>query len=256
MLNAEKFFVKSNALKAGVDFSMLDYVRTLVRYTELTNVEAQFKEYKEAMEGAHPGIDVMVCPETTVLETLKEDANNFLKLRKEILALREELAGFTVTMDMVTALCPVDKVHITLMSHAIYSKVLLDEDLFDPDKGGVDFSKSISIFFEKGTITGELKDSLKATFNKILNVEGDYFYAVKPAKSDFEKSDMIHFLSRFSGKAKRDSKRNKLTKELVWGDYKYRTKTDLLTQRRAFTEFCAVVLDNASKHSVNKEETK
>ena len=251
MLSSEKFYVRSNAMKANAGISILDYVKTLVRHTELSKAEDKIADAKKMIEEAHADVDPMTCADAIVIEVLKNDADDFIKGRKEVIALRSECAE-CISLENVTSLCPTDRVHITLMAHAIYSGVLLDAELFDPEKGGVDFTKAISLFFKNGTVSSNLKDNMKTIFNKILGTEGDYFYAVKPKKSDFDKSDIMHFLSRFSGKARRSS--TKKDGVINWGDYKYRTKTDKNTQRRAFTEFCAVVLDNASKHSVVKPD--
>lgn len=252
MLNSEKFYSKTNALK-DTTFDFAGHVRTLVRNNELSRMQDKksFKDGKKALEDAHADIDVMTCDASIINQTLGNDAGQFIKDREEIIALKDEIATL-LPIDNVTALCPTDRVHITLMAHAIYSGVLLDAELFDPEKGGVDFTKAISLFFKNGTVSSDLKDNMKTIFNKILGTEGDYFYAVKPKKSDFNKSDIMHFLSRFSAKARRSS--TKKNGVINWGDYKYRTKTDKNTQCRAFTEFCAVVLDNASKHSVVKPD--
>lgn len=78
----------------------------------------------------------------------------------------------------MTALCPTDRVHITLMAHAIYKNVQLDADIFDTEKGGVDISKAVQAYYNKGSMK-DLKDALRPVFNKLIGSEGDHFYGIK-----------------------------------------------------------------------------
>lgn len=256
MLNSEKFFVRSNALKNADSFSMLDYVTSLVRNTELSRMQDKksFKDGKETLEKDHPGIDIMTCDETLIYQSLKNDAGQFIKDRKEISDLTNECAS-CIPLENVTSLTITDRVHITLMAHAIYKNVLLDADIFDTEKGGVDISKSIKKYYTSGNMK-DLKDDLRPVFNKLLGTEGEHFYAVKTKKSDFTEKDLRNFVAAFGGVAKRDSKKS--GKEVVFGNYDYIDKSaNKKVQIAAFTTLCAVVLDNASKHEVVKpEETK
>lgn len=254
MIKSEKFYVHSDALK-NKDFSMLDYVTALVRNTELSNVQNRktWKDAKKALEAAHANIDVMECEDAVVIETLKNDAGQFLKDRLEIKALKEECTT-CIPMDKITSLCLTDRVHVTLMAHAIYKSVVLDADIFDTEKGGVDISKAIQAYYNKGSMK-DLKDALRPVFNKLLGTEGDHFYAVKTKKSDFAEKDLRHFLASFGGDAKRETSTK--GKETVFSNYDYIDKSDnKKVQISAFTRLCEVVLDNASKHSVIKSNTK
>lgn len=257
MLNTEKIFVRSNCLKSAdsSSFSVLDYVTCLIRHTESEKAsnKASYKSGKEALEEAHADIDVLTATEDVVRPILKEDTDAWLKDRDEVVALKEAVRQ-CIPFERVTSLAPADLVHITLIAHTSYSGVLLNADLFDPDKDGVDFSKAVNMFYQRGQVNSDVKDLLKKTLTKVLGSEGEYFYGVAPKKTDFDKEDVMHFLARFSKRASRSYSKNKKTKVITWGDFKYQTKTDMETQRRAFTEFCAVVLDNASKHSVLKPE--
>ena len=254
MLNAEKFnSIKTNALK-NKEFSIYDHVKTLVRHTEMNKALDKLSDAKQALEEAHAGIDYLTIDSETARKTLKEDTDDFIKNRKEYLDLKEECEKNCISIEKVTSLHQTDKVHIVLMAHTVYSGCLLSETLFDPEQGGTDFSSSIDYYFKKATVNAELKNKLCLVFKLILGEDGDYFYGIKPKKSDFEKSDIIHFLSRFSARARKNKITSKKDKTVTWSDFKYRTKTDRETQRRAFTEFCAVVLDNADKHIVVKPE--
>ena len=257
MLNTERIFVKTNCLKSAdsSSFSVIDYVTCLIRHTESEKAsnKASYKSGKEALEEAHADIDVLTATEDVVRPILKEDTDAWLKDRDEVVALKEAVRQ-CIPFERVTSLAPADLVHITLIAHMCYSGVLLNPDLFDPDKDGVDFSKAVNMFYQRGQVNSDVKDLLKKTLTKVLGSEGEYFYGVAPKKTDFDKEDVMHFLARFSKRASRSYSKNKKTKVITWGDFKYQTKTDKETQRRAFTEFCAVVLDNASKHSVLKPE--
>lgn len=252
MIKTEKFYVQSNALKDNA-FSMIDYVTALVRNTELSRMQDKksFKDGKATIEKDHADIDVMTCEESIINVSLGNDAGQFIKDRAEIKALQEECAN-CLPMDKVASLCLTDHVHVMLMAHAIYKNVVLDADIFDTEKGGVDISKAIQAYYNKGSMK-DLKDALRPVFNKLLGSEGDYFYAVKTSRADFEEKDLRNFLASFGGTAKRET--TKKGKNVIFGNYNYVDKSgNKKVQIAAFTTLCAVVLDNAKKHSVIKPE--
>lgn len=265
MLKSEKFYSKTNALK-DTNFDFAGYVRTLVRTTELSRMQDKksFKDGKKAIEDAHAHIDVLTCEESIINTVLGVDAGQFIKDRNEVVALKEEVASLPISIEHVTALCPTDKVHITLMAHAIYKNVQLDADIFDTEKGGVDISKAVQAYYNKGSIK-DLKDALRPVFNKLIGSEGDYFYGIKTKKSDFTEKDLRNFLASFGGSAKREQVKSKKdgVETITFKDFNYTDKSgNKKVQISAFTTLCAVVLDNASKHDVikpeeeKKEETK
>lgn len=253
MLNTEKIYVKTYALK-DESFDVYAHVKSLIRNTELKLIEEKIADEKHQIEESYVDVNALTCDETLIRQVLKESTDDFIKNRKEVLALRDECAN-CLPLENVTSLTQTDRIHIILLAHMIYPKVVLDADFFDPEKeNSVDFTKSVNAFFKNGAVNSELKSNMQACFSRLLGAEGEYFYGLKPKKSDFEKSDIIHFLTRFSARAKRTCTKDKQTKALTWGDYKYRTKTDKKKQQTAFTEFCAVIVDNASKHIVIKPE--
>ena len=259
MLKTEKFYSKTNALK-DTNFDFAGYVRTLVRNTELARMQDKksFKDGKKALEDAHVDIDVMTCDVKIINEVLGVDAGQFIKDREEIIALKEEIASLPITIDKVTALCPTDRVHITLMAHAIYKSVQLDIDIFDTEKGGVDISKAVQAYYSKGSMK-DLKDALRPVFNKLIGSEGDYFYGIKTKKSDFTDKDLRNFLAPFGGSAKRQQTKSKKdgVETIIFKDFNYTDKSgNKKVQISAFTTLCAIVLDNASKHEVIKPEEK
>lgn len=257
MLSTELFYVKSDALK-NRNFDMLEHVKTLIRHTELDNAmnKKAFKDGKKALEKDHADINVMECEETVIRASLGNDSDEFIKARKEIIALRKECDSL-LPLENVTSLCLTDKVHITLMAHAIYNRVLLPSDIFDTKQGGIDISKAIQKYYNNGTIK-DLKDALRPVFNKLIGTEGDHFYGIKTKKSDFTDKDLRNFFATFGGSAKREKNKSKDKngKEiLIFKDFNYVDKSEnKKTQLAAFTTFCAVVLDNASKHEVIKPE--
>lgn len=256
MLKADKFVVKSDALKVETGFCMMDYVRSLVRNTELTKAmdKKSFKDGKKAIESAHAEIDPMTCNETVIYEVLKTDGGQFIKDRNEVLALRSEVAD-CIPLDKVTSLCPNDRVHVTLMAHEIYKTVQLDPDIFNSEKGGIDISKCIKMYYSKGSLK-DLKNNLTAVFNKLLGSEGDYFHGIKIRKSSFEDIDLRNFLANFGGMAKKSETKgkDKAGQDVkIYGDFNYIDKSEnRKVQIAAFTTLCAVILDNASKHEVIK----
>ena len=203
MLKSEKFYSKTNSLK-DTNFDFAGYVKTLVRNKELSRMQDKisFKDGKKALEDAHADIDVLTCDASIINQTLGNDAGQFIKDREEIIALKDEIATL-LPIDNVTALCPTDRVHITLMAHAIYKNVQLDADIFDTEKGGIDISKAVQAYYNKGSMK-DLKDALRPVFNKLIGSEGDHFYGIKTKKSDFTDKDLRNFLATFGGSAKRE----------------------------------------------------
>lgn len=254
MLNSNMFYVRSNAVKNEKAIDFFELTRSLVRNTELANAlkKTAFTKGKKALQEDHVDIDIMTVDESMARATLGKDTDEFLKARQEILDLREE-CGKCLPLEQVTSLCLTDRVHITLMAHAIYKNVKLNTDIFDPEKGGVDISKAINEVYSNGSIK-KLKEVLRPVFNKLLGSEGDYFYAIKTKRSDFDDKDLRCFASAFSGgNAKREYKKKK--DSIEFGDYNFILKSENRdTQIMAFTTLCAVVLDNADKHTVIKPE--
>lgn len=254
MLSTERIFVKEHmATLKDKDFHAYDYVKTLVRHKELEKAldKKSYKDGKKALEDAHPNINVLTCDKSIINTTLSVDAGQFIKDREEVIALRAECDD-CLPLDMVTSMCPVDRVHITLMAHAVYKSVLLDNDIFDIEKGGVDIAPVIKKYFASGQLKG-VKDSLRPVFNKLLGSDGQYFYGIKTKKSDFEESDLRNFVSAFGASARRESKKVKKNGETitVYSDFNYVDKSDnKKLQVSAFTDLCTVVLDNAKKHTV------
>lgn len=256
MLNSEKFFLRSNNLK-DKNFVMRDYVVSMVRHKELEvalNNKA-FKDGKKILENNHAAIDVLTCEESIIHSELKLDAGDFIKRRDEVIALKAECET-CISMDKVTSLCLTDRVNITLMAHMIYKAIVLDSDIFNTEKDGIDIAPAVKAYYAKGSLK-DLKDALRPIFNKLVGSEGDYFYAIKTKKSDFCESDLRNFLASFGGDAKQQTtktKKNGITTE-TYNGYNYVDKSEnKKTQISAFTTLCAVVLDNASKHDVVKTE--
>ena len=257
MLKSEKFYSKTNSLK-DTTFDFAGHVRTLVRNTELSRMQDKksFKDGKKALEDLHADIDVMTCDASIINQTLGNDAGQFIKDREEIITLKDEIATL-LPIDNVTALCPTDRVHITLMAHAIYKNVQLDADIFDTEKGGIDISKAVQAYYNKGSMK-DLKDALRPVFNKLIGSEGDHFYGIKTKKSDFTDKDLRNFLATFGGSAKREQSKSKKdgVEVIAFKDFNYTDKSsNKKVQIAAFTTLCAVVLDNTSKHEVIKTET-
>jgi hypothetical protein len=256
MLETTKMYIKETSLK-NKNFNTFKHVETLIRNKELEKALAKksFRDGKTILEDDHTDIDVLTCSESVIKTSLGNDAGQFIKDRDEIIALQNEVDK-CLPLEDVTSLDMTDRVSVTLIAHAIYSSVVLDSDIFNPEKSGVDISNAISAYYKRGSMK-DLKDALRPVFHKLLGQDGTNFYAVKTKKSDFAESDLRHFLASFGGSARRNSTKKKVDGETVttWGNYVYNTKSsNKKLQASAFTTLCAVVLDNASKHTVIKPE--
>lgn len=253
MTKTENFYIQSNAMK-NPDFEALPLVKSIVRNKELSVLldKKAFKDGKKAIEDAHAEeVDVFTCDESIIQHALGNDAGAFIKLRDEAVNLRAEINTLP-GLDEVTSLCPTDRVHLTLMAHAIYKNVVLDNDIFE----GVDLQKPIQGYYRNGSFK-QLKDTLRVVFNRLCGTEGDNFYAIKIKRSDFTEKDLRNFLATFGGSAKRDKEKKKVNGQEVvtFKNYDYTDKSgNKKLQISAFTTLCAVVLDNASKHDVIKPE--
>lgn len=258
MIKSEKFYVKSDAMKLDNGKSTLDVfgiVKSVVRHKELEVAleKKAIRDAKEVYEMAHPGKDVMTASEEDCCVALSVDFGEFWKARKEVEALSEECDN-CLSMDLYTALPATDKVHITLIAHTIYNRVMLTSDIFDTEKGGANISEPIKKFYTgKGTIKA-MKDLLRPVFHKLLGEEGEYFYSIKVKNSDFSDTDIKHFLANFGGVPKREVKGSE-KKGYSYGAYTWIDKSnDKKVQLKAFTDLCAVILDNSDKHTVVKSE--
>lgn len=258
MIKSEKFYVKSDAMKLNNGKSALDIfgiVKSVVRHKELeVAIEKKaIRDAKEVYKMAHPGKDVMTASEEDCRIALGVDFGEFWKARKEVEALTEECEN-CLPLDNYTSLSNTDKVHITLIAHTIYNRVMLTTDIFDTNKGGANISDPINKFYTgKGTIKA-MKDLLRPVFYKLLGEEGEYFYSIKVKNSDFSDTDIKHFLANFGGVPKREVKGSE-KKGYSYGAYTWIDKSnDKKVQLKAFTDLCAVILDNSDKHTVVKPE--
>lgn len=257
MIKSEKFHVKSNAVKTGKTFDMFGLVKTLVRNTELSNAleKTSFKDGKHKIEDAYTSVDIMTVDESKVRSVLGNDTDDFIKARKEIIELQKEVKN-CLPIEQVTSLCLTDRVHITLMARVIYKNIKLESWIFDTENGGVDISKAIQSYYKDGNLKNT-KELLRPIFNKLLGTEGEYFYAVKTKRADFADADLRNFFASFGGSAKCEEKKTKKDGQeiITFKDFNYIDKSDnKKIQIIAFTTLCAVVLDNASKHTVIKPE--
>ena len=258
MIKTNKFYVKSDAMKLDNCKTTLDVfgiVKSVVRHKELEVAleKKAIRDAKEVYEMAHPGKDVMTATEEDCRVSLGVDFGEFWKARKEVEALTEECDN-CLSLDNYTSLSNTDKVHIILMAHTIYNRVQLSADIFDTGNGGADISEPIKKFYTgKGTIKA-MKDLLRPVFYKLLGEEGQYFYGIKVKNSDFSDNDIKNFLANFGGMSKREIKGSE-KKGYSYGVYTWIDKSnDKKVQLKAFTDLCAVILDNSDKHTVVKPE--
>lgn len=264
MLKAELFTIASDSCKSfDYDgFTLLDIVKTVVRTNELKSItdNKTFINNKKAIEDAHANINPMTCDESIVLEVLKDDAGDFIKKRKEVIALQEELATLP-GIDKFTALPQNDRVQILLKAHTISGKITLDtvdDTLFNTEKGGIDLSAFVANYYKSGKIDTSTKNALVAIFHKLVGEETEHFYPVKVRKSSFTGEEIRHFFAAFGGSAKREKMTKKVDgKDVVsYNPFNYVDKSkNEKVMYRAFTDLCAIILDNNGRHEVVKPDT-
>lgn len=257
MIKTNKFYVKSDAMKLDNGKSALnifEVVKSVVRHKELevTLEKKVIRDAKETYETAHPGKDVMTATEEDCRVALGDDFGEFWKARKEVETLKEECENCIPT-DVYTALPATDKIHVTLIAHTIYNRVVLDNSTFRYENGGVSLSDAISEYYANGS-KKNMKEILKPIFHKLLGSEGEYFYGIKVRNSNFKEEDIRQFLAVFGGVPKREIKGSD-KKGYSYGAYIWVDKSkDLKLQARALTDLMAVILDNSDRHEVVKPE--
>lgn len=249
MLNSEKIIVSTKAHKVEKFDTIVNYVRFLVRHTELEKITSNkdFTSARSKIENTLPDTDALTVPEEKVREILTDDAVDFLAKREELLALKEELAKIPVGLSDFNALGTTDRTFIILQAHTAMKSIKLDETVFE----GIDLESPIQKFYSSGTMKG-VKDMLRSIFSKIVGTEGELFYGVKLRKSDFSDLDVRNFLAYFGGKAQRTTtKKDGIT---VGGAYKWVDKSgDKASQSMSTTNLFAVVLDSEKDYEVLKE---
>lgn len=268
MLKAELFTITSDSCKSfDYDgFTLLDIVKTVVRTNELKSItdNKTFVNNKKAIEDAHANIDSMTCDENIVIEILKDDAGEFIKKRKEVIALQKELATLP-GIDKFTALPINDRVQILLKAHTISRKITLatiDNTIFNTEKGGIDLTKFVSDYYKSGKVDTSVKNAMVSVFHKLVGEETEHFYPVKVRKSSFSGEEIRHFFAAFGGDAKREKVSKKVDGKDVtsYNPFNYVDKSkNEKVMYRAFTDLCAIILDNNGRHDVVKpeeEETK
>lgn len=257
MIKTNRFYVKSDAMKLDNGKSALDVfgiVKSVVRHKELEVAleKKAIRDAKEVYEMAHPGKDVMAASEEDCRVALGVDFGEFWKARKEVEALTEECEN-CLSLDNYTSLSNTDKVHIVLIAHTIYNRVVLDNSTFKYENGGVSLSDAISKYYASGS-KKNMKEILKPIFHKLLGSEGEYFYGIKVRNSNFKEEDIRQFLAVFGGVPKREIKGSD-KKGYSYGAYIWVDKSkDLKLQARALTDLMAVILDNSDRHEVVKPE--
>lgn len=250
MLKPERFNINSFSVKTAeiAGISLRDCIKTVVRYKELSVAENKksFVDGKNAIESAHTGVNAMNCEESIVNDVLKLDAGQFLKDRKEVLDLRAEV-GKLPELAKITALLPADRAHIAMLAHQVYNRVDISEvypEMFDTEKGGVSMSDHVREWYKSGKQPEAFKEQLRTLLFKVFGTEGDYFYAVRTKRSDISGEDVRHFLASFH-------KKPAIGKNTA---YNYVLDLSPEAQTKAFSDLCAVILANPSKHTVVKPE--
>ena len=243
MKQLDGIVIEDKAIKEDKKEEIYEYVKTLVRNEELLRAKNKkiFKEGKKKIQNDHANVDAMTAEEKVIRTSLGKNTEDFIKARKEVIDLKEEVEKCR-PLEEVKQLCTIDYVHLILMAHVVYPMCVFPEEFFDYEKGGIDVSDLITKYYNSGSIR-DIKNTLRPIFNKLLGTEGDYFYAIKIKRSDFDKTDVIHFLLRYF---------IKLYKNKKVGLSPFDFKANSFNQRKEFTDFCCVVMGKIPQEAVLK----
>ena len=246
-------WLEDRAIKESKRQLVYECVRSIVRNEELKRAEEKkiFKDGKRKIRDDHADVEVMTVDEQVIYASLGKDTDKFIKARQEVIALQEECKK-CIPINQVRKLSMTDRIHLMCLAHINYSNCLFPESIFDPEQGGVDLTNLIYDYNFNSNVK-ILKNDLRPILNRLFGSEGDCFYRIGIKRSDIPAIQYLRcFLIKFD--VHFDANKNYKRKEVTWNNYKYRTKAEMNIQRKAFTEFFAVILNNVSEDSIRKPE--
>ena len=244
-------WLEDKAIKESKRQLVYECVKSIVRNEELKRAEEKkiFKDGKRKIQYDHTDVNVMTVDEQIIYASIGKDTDKFIKARQDVIELQEECKN-CIPINQIRKLSMTDRIHLTCLAYVKYSNCLFSESIFDPKQGGADLTNLIYDYNFNSSVK-ILKNDLRPILNRLFGSDGDYFYGVGIKKSDIPAIQYLRcFLTKFN--VRFDANKNYKRKEVTWNNYKYRTKAEMNIQRKAFTEFLAVILNNVSEDSIRK----
>lgn len=253
MLKSEKIIVNTANHKNDKFGEIVNYVKFLVRHTEFSMLlkNATYSELREEFDTlcADKDLHGLSKEELNKVITNKRDLEDFWKYESEFRCLKSELDNNPIKLADYEKLSEIDRTFITLQAHTNLKSIQLDES-FVTD---ANLAKMVSTYYSKGSMKS-LKDSMKSMFYNAVGKEGELFYAVKLAKSDFTDEITRNFLANFRGTAGRTTIKKRNVTNV--SNYHYlHLETNKKVQIKALTDLFAVVLDSHNDLKIVKPET-
>lgn len=244
-------WLEDKAIKESKRQLVYECVRSIVRNEELKRAEEKkiFKDGKRKIRDDHADVDAMTADREIIYASLGKDTDKFIKARQEVIELQKECRK-CVPMNQIRNLSMTDRIHLICLAHINYSNCLFPESIFDPEQGGIDLTNLIYDYNFNSNVK-ILKNDLRPILNRLFGSEGDCFYGIGIKRSDIPSIQYLRcFLIKFD--VHFDANKNYKRKDVTWNNYKYRTKAEMNIQRKAFTEFLTVILNNVSEDSIRK----
>lgn len=166
------------------------------------------------------------------------DKERFIKACEEYHELNDILSELP-TKDEFNALPDVDKTFLTVIAHSNMRGVKLPKECLPENMADM-----IADFYKTGNLKN-FRESMRSTFNRLFQEDGELFYGVRFARADFDSDELRTCLAAFRGDAGR--KFDKKTES--FGSYEWRIKDGITSvQQMAVTNLFAIVICSRMDH--------
>lgn len=209
MIKIIDYYVYDKAAKQQYKSEIIAYVKALVRNAELENIlcSKRYKKSSEELQSCYVEIDILTCDDIVIQQALGFEAERFIKDRKNILSLYEEINKLPPISDLKT-LSITDQIHIVLLAHKLYKKINLAEvkDIFYKNNENKEFISDNFIKkcsdFKKNR--GSAKDVIRSFMYRLVGKDGRYFYGIKYKRCGISNLDLWEFAYLLQNEKKDD----------------------------------------------------
>lgn len=236
-----------NFVAKNVVAENMNTVSNMIAYKVRTHeynaiIQSKFwKDCVSALDTAHPNCDVFSVIESDAKPALGDDYDSFMEKRKEVIALKKELANLP-TEEQYNALSEVDKTFVCIYAHTVTKGIKLDKAIIKD----MDVTNAIAAFYKQGSMK-KAKDILRSVFNNTCGKDGNLFYGVRLKKSDFNDEDVRTCLAYFRGNASQGKKKD-ANGNVVVTSYNWVNRDGSVdAQMMAITNLFGVVLSSRLK---------